>query len=185
MKIYPFRSIHLFLILLLLSTLFIGCQSKSYYSANSKNLQRFGGYQLVTANHLVEINDLELLIIELSALAIEEASRRDTYLAATEVQNSFEKMKLETKMESALQRTTLSSTLSAESDKYYHRLKNTSKENFDDRYKNMLIEKLNELKMTIEDYEENGQSDRVKELGEKIDNVIEDHLNQFQGDGVS
>lgn len=171
--------------MIILALSLVGCQSKSYYSANNKNLQRFGGYQLETANHMVKVNDLEMLIIDLSELAVAEAIKRETYLAAKEIQESFEKMKLDTKMEAALQRTTLSSTLSAEGDKYYHRLKNTGKEDFDDRYKNMIIEKFNELKSTIEDYAEKGHSDRVKELGNKKVHAIEDHIEQFQGNGIS
>ncbi len=161
-----------------------GCSSKSYYSANNKNLQRFGGYQLETANHLVKLNDLEMLIIDLSELAVAQSLQRDTYVAAQEVADSFEKMKLETKMEAAIQRTTLSSTLSAESDKYLHRLTNTSREDFDSRYKNMLLVKFEELKSTIENYQEKGQSDRVKELGDQKIYKIEKHIKQFKGSGV-
>ncbi len=161
-----------------------GCSSKSYYSANNKNLQRFGGYQLETANHLVKLNDLEMLIIDLSELAVAQSLQRDTYVAAQEVADSFEKMKLETKMEAAIQRTTLSSTLSAESDKYLHRLTNTEREDFDSRYKNMLLTKFKEIKTLIEDYDKNGHSDRVKEIGDQKVYKIEKHIKQFQGSGV-
>lgn len=172
-------------LLMVVVLIMTGCQSKSYYSANNKNLQRFGGYQLETANHLVKVYDLEMLIIDLSELAEAQAVNRDTYLAAKEVRERFDKMKMETKMEAAIQRTTLSSSLSAESDKYYHRLTNTPRDDFDTRYKNMLLSKFEELKSLIKDYEENGHSDRVKEMGdEKIFN-IEKHIKQFQGNGLS
>ncbi|MBV6641204.1 MAG: DUF4142 domain-containing protein [Cyclobacteriaceae bacterium] len=172
------------LAVLVVAFVMAGCSSKSYYSANNKNLQRFGGYQLETANHLVKVNDLEMLIIDLSELAVAQSLQRDTYVAAQEVADSFEKMKMETKMEAAIQRTTLSSTLSAESDKYLHRLTNTNREDFDTRYKNMLLTKFNELKALIEDYEKNGHSDRVKELGDQKVFKIQKHIKQFQGSGV-
>lgn len=172
------------LIALVMAIALAGCSSKSYYSANNKNLQRFGGYQLETANHLVKINDLEMLIVDLSELAVAQSLQRDTYVAAQEVADSFEKMKMETKMEAAIQRTTLSSTLSAESDKYLHRLTNTNREDFDARYKNMLLAKFNELKTLIEDYDKNGHSDRVKELGDQKVYKIQKHIKQFQGSGV-
>lgn len=162
----------------------VGCQSKSYYSASNKNLQRFGGEQLETANHLVKVNDLERLIIDLSELAEAEAVKRDIYVASQEVQERFEKMKLETKMEATIQRTTLSSTLSAESDKFYHRLVNTSRDDFDRRYTSMILEKLNELKKEIETYQEEGSSDRVKELGDKKVFQIDKHIKQFSANGV-
>ena len=176
-------SIHTLAVLIMAITI-SSCASKSYYSANNKNLQRFGGYQLETANHLVKLNDLEMLIIDLSELAVAQSLQRDTYVAAQEVADSFEKMKLETKMEAAIQRTTLSSTLSAESDKYLHRLTNTERDDFDTRYKNMLLAKFEELKSLIEDYNKNGQSDRVKELGDQKAYKIQKHIKQFQGSGV-
>ena len=181
--LFPKNNIIVFTLIAAVVTL-SGCSSKSYYSANNKNLQRFGGYQLETANHLVKVNDLEMLIIDLSELAVAQSLQRDTYVAAQEVADSFEKMKTETKMEAAVQRTTLSSTLSAESDKYLHRLTNTDRENFDSRYKNMLLTKFDELKSLIEDYEKDGHSDRVKELGDKKVFKIQKHIKQFQGSGV-
>ncbi len=172
------------LIALITVLMLAGCASKSYYTANNKNLQRFGGYQLETANHLVKVNDLEMLIIDLSELAEAQAVQRDIYVASQEVQERFEKMKLETKMEAAIQRTTLSSTLSAESDKYYHRLTNTSRESFDERYVNMMLDKLNELKSIILDYQEKGHSDRVKEMGDEKVYQIEKHIKQFSVKGL-
>ena len=73
------------LVALVMAIALAGCSSKSYYSANNKNLQRFGGYQLETANHLVKVNDLEMLIIDLSELAVAQSLQRDTYVAAQEV----------------------------------------------------------------------------------------------------
>ncbi|XOV93843.1 MAG: DUF4142 domain-containing protein [Bacteroidota bacterium] len=181
-KTYLKNTIPLFVIILLIIS---GCQSKSYYSANNKNLQRFGGYQLETANHLVKVYDLEMLIVDLAELAEAQAVSRDIYLAAKDVQERFDKMKLETKMEAAIQRTTLSSTLSAESDKYYHRLTNTPRDDFDTSFKNMILSKFEELKSIIEDYDQKGQSDRVKEMGDAKVLNINKHIKQFQGNGVS
>ena len=179
------KQLHITSNILMIAFILSGCSSKTYYAANNKNHQRFDGWQLETANHLVEINDLETIIIDLSELAKESAVKRKVYLASTEIIDRFENLKRDTKVEATLLRVTLSSSLSAESDKYYHRLVNTSEEDFDERYKNMILVKLNELIEKIADYQEEGHNDRIKTLGEKIEKVAKEHVAQMEGKEVS
>jgi len=157
-----------FILILLPILALAGCQSKTYYGAQSTNLQRFDGWQEENATFLMEANDLTLLLQNLSTLAMTEANRRDTYLTAEEAYPEFQNLLLDFKIEAAARRVKLSSVLSKDNDLIYQQLRTAQKDDFDSLYQKIMLQKIAELQSISEDYTLKGHNEGLKDFSEKI-----------------
>ena len=157
-----------FILILLPILALVGCQSKTYYGAQSTNLQRFDGWQEENATFLMEANDLTLQLQNISTLAMTEANLRDTYLTAEEAYPEFQNLLLDFKIEAAARRVKLSSVLSKDNDLIYQQLRTAQKDDFDSLYQKIMLQKIAELQSISEDYTLKGHNEGLKDFSGKI-----------------
>lgn len=162
------------LILLIIPILAVACKSSSYYDAMNTNKQRFDGWQEENATFLAETHDHIQLIEDLSELAQEKSKLRETYVLAQDIEEDMNNLKINYQIEATTHRIKLSSALSDPSDQVLHKLESISDENFDQVYLQFLKSELNELKQKTISYKKDGHNDRLKELADKVSNLIED-----------
>ena len=161
-----------FILIILPILTLVGCQSNTYYAAQSTNLQRFDGWQEENATFLMEANDLTLLLQNLSTLAMTEANTREAYLAAEAAYPEFQNLLLDFKIEAAARRVKLSSVLSQDNDLVYQQLRTAKKDDFDRLYQKIVVQKITDLRDLSQEYTLKGHNDGLIHFSEKIISTI-------------
>jgi hypothetical protein len=161
------------LILLIIPFIMASCQSNSYYNAMNTNQQRFDGWQEDNAIFLAETHDQILLIEDLSELALKKSTLKETYLLAEDVENELSNLKITYEVEATIHRVKLASALSEPSDQIYHKLESVSSGNFDQVYLQYLKSELANLESDAKNYSEDGHDQRIKDLAQKVEKLIE------------
>jgi hypothetical protein len=149
-----------------------GCQSKSYYAADSINIQRFNGWEEENAEFLLISNDMTMLLENLSELALNKAEYKDTYITTREALESYRHISNDITIEAATKRVKLANALSGKSDKVYQELARAKDEDFDMIYKKLVLDRIVEFKQLTASYRDEGRNDRIKELSRKIDHKL-------------
>ncbi len=149
------------------------CQSKSYYAAESINIERFNGWEEENAEFLLISNDKNMLLENLSELALNRAAYKDTYLTTSKALESYKHINNDITLESVTKRVKLASALSVNSDKVYQELARTKDEDFDVLYKKLVLDQIIEFKKLTASYRNEGRNERIKELSRKIDYKLE------------
>lgn len=152
------------LTLLILAAALVGCQSETYYAAQSINDRRFGGWQRENADFLAKAYDLTLTIQSLANLGTEETRLKETFIRSTELTAEIEKLKLEIHLEATKRRVKIASAMSRENDAYCQLLKDNIGENFDFVWTNALNTKVEELIALSSAYAQSGSSENLKEF---------------------
>ncbi|MBR10375.1 MAG: hypothetical protein CMP48_22150 [Rickettsiales bacterium] len=150
------------------------CQSNSYYNAMNTNQQRFDGWQEENAIFLTETHDQILLIEDLSELAQKSATLRETYLLAEDIEKEMADLQLSYQVEATIHRIKLASALSESSDKVLNKLETISDDNFDQVFLQYLKSELNDLQQEAIAYKKEGHNDRIRELADKVNDLIDD-----------
>ncbi|MAE84989.1 MAG: hypothetical protein CMB80_19785 [Flammeovirgaceae bacterium] len=150
------------------------CQSNSYYNAMNTNQQRFDGWQEENAIFLTETHDQILLIEDLSELAQKSATLRETYLLAEDIEKEMADLQLSYQVEATIHRIKLASALSESSDKVLNKLETISDDNFDQVFLQYLKSELNDLQQEVIAYKKEGHNDRIRELADKVNDLIDD-----------
>jgi hypothetical protein len=142
----------------------VSCQSKSYYAAESINIERFNGWEEENAEFLLISNDKNMLLENLSELALNKATFKDTYLTTSKALESYKHINNDITLESVTKRVKLASALSTKSDKVYQELARAKDEDFDKLYKKMVLNQIIEFKQLTASYRSEGRNDRIKDL---------------------
>ena len=150
------------------------CQSNSYYNAMNTNQQRFDGWQEENAIFLTETHDQILLIEDLSELAQKSATLRETYLLTEDIEKEMADLQLSYQVEATIHRIKLASALSESSDKVLNKLETISDDNFDQVFLQYLKSELNDLQQEVIAYKKEGHNDRIRELADKVNDLIDD-----------
>lgn len=157
-----------------------GCQSDSYFAAQNKNYERFGGWEKENADYLLKAHNLILLVQNLSELAMGEAELKNTYLLAEEAHSLTKELDRKFKREAALKRVKLSSVLSEENDRYLQELHQVSGDNFDKMYYRFMLSKLYEIIEVSNDYVEHGHNERLIDFAKELEREIKPLRSRFQ-----
>ncbi|MBE61228.1 MAG: hypothetical protein CMB89_02595 [Flammeovirgaceae bacterium] len=138
------------------------------------NQQRFDGWQEENAIFLTETHDQILLIEDLSELAQKSATLRETYLLAEDIEKEMADLQLSYQVEATIHRIKLASALSESSDKVLNKLETISDDNFDQVFLQYLKSELNDLQQEVIAYKKEGHNDRIRELADKVNDLIDD-----------
>lgn len=136
----------------------------SYYSASTKNINRFDGEKEEVAEVLVKMNDYSMLFESMSSLAEDKASLKSTYLVADKMEDHFSDLKADIGFEAIKKRTTLADELSEELDDTYQKVFSADKDEFDVIYKRIMLDELNRFKEYLSRNLEDPTNEYVKEL---------------------
>jgi len=156
------------LFLIFLPIIMMSCKSDTYYAALNTNHQRFDGWQAENAEFLMETNDQVLLLENLTALAIDEAKLRETYLMSEDAHSEFKNLAIDIQIQAAAKRIKLASVLSNDRDGLYHQVKETDQDRFDAYYLEILSQTLTNLESDAREYIKTGHNDGLRNFAYKI-----------------
>ncbi|MFY0598884.1 MAG: hypothetical protein JXR03_04385 [Cyclobacteriaceae bacterium] len=175
-----FKKKHKAMFAMALAFISLSSCHNSYYQASTKNANRLDGEDQKTALALVEINDYFMLIEKLGKLTENKATKKDTYLVAIKMRDDFRRLSSELELRAVFQKVVLPDELSKTNDLFYQKAYALEEDVFDEEFREMLLEKLKQLKNVLTYNLENPIDDHVQSLSNQYLDEVRIAINEVK-----